>query len=465
MPNHRAGRSSPRRHRFTRGWGHDHHPDRSSGRERRELTHRAAALTAVAALAFGGIAANASAGEEAVDLPNLASPPSVSLANVPPEHRDDAVIDSIVNAPRFADSYAGEVARDGGGVTLYATPSGMGELAAALERELGPPQSSTYELRPVRRSYKQLRTLTQRVSDERESLKSDGIRVVLWGPDPTSNTVKVQIADYTEARAMSIRDRLGEDVTVVPAKFTETLYTMDNRHYDDAFYFSGDYLWPGRTVNSCTAGFNVWGPDFSKRAGMTPAHCGGYTVFTNPDFFHSMGTVTDKYYDTSGGWDLELFRCDSCSSTGRVWYDSKAIGRNEGHSHLVGAPCTWCDKDPRELSVKQRVSIDGANTGQVPNNDILEVGTCADLRDEETGRVQETCDLNITNNPDANNKDYEACDVGDSGGPVYQRKSGSARVHPAGMLVGGNREGWYCAYHSIIRIQRLTGVTVIEAPY
>lgn len=427
------------------------------------MTHRAAVLAAVAALALGGLVSNASAAEDAVEPPNVASPPTVSLATVPPEHRDDVVIQSVVASPRFADVYAGEVAREGGGVTIFATPSGMAALAAELERELGPPDSSTYELRPARRSYQQLETITQRVSHDWESLKSDGIRVTMWGPDPASNTVEVEIADHTAARAELVEDRLGDGVTVVPARHTETLYALGNRHYDTPFFYSGNYLWPGRSTNTCTAGFIVWSPRLDKRAGMTAGHCGGDEVITNRDVRYTMGRVTDKYYDTAGGWDLELFSCDSCSSSGRVWYDSKAIGRADGHTHLVGSICTWCDKDG--LAVKERVAIDGANTGQVPNNDVVDLNKCFSILNEATGRWQQTCHLNRTINPDAHNDGYKACAPGDSGGPVYQRRSGSARVHPAGMLVGGNTEGWVCVYHSISRIQTLTGVRVVEAPY
>jgi hypothetical protein len=465
LPSHRAGCSPLRSQSLTRGSGHGRsHPGGPAGPPR-ELTRLVATvLAATAALAFGGLVSTASAEEDSAEPLNLSSPSDVSLAAVPPHVRDDVVIKRVVTSPEFEDTYAGHVAREDGGVTIYATRSGISRLARALERELGPEEASTYELRPAAMSYRALDALSKRVSESWHSMKKDGVKALVWGPDPASNTVEVEIADYTPERARLVKDRFGhENVTVVQATYTEPMRPLRNRFYDEPFFYNGVFLWFDGYFG-CTHSYVVRGNASGNKFGLTAGHCTGDFVYTNRRVHYTMGRVSTNYYDPVGGWDLESFRCDTCSTKGKVYYEGRSSvywEEEEGDTHLVGGVCTWCDELTKP---RQRVAIDGAVTGQVINNDVVTLNKCFLFEEAETGTVAFPCHLNRTTNLRAYDLGFKACDHGDSGGPVYQRSSFGV-VYAAGVLVGGNEEGWICLYHDMSRVLDMTNTSLITAPY
>lgn len=423
-----------------------------------------AVLAATAMLAFGGLVSTASAAHDAGEWLERTSPPEVALARVPPEHRDEVVIRSVVTSPRFANTYAGDVGRDDGGTTIYATRAGMAQLAGALERELGPPESSTYELRPATLSYKALDALTTRINDDWELLDRAGVRVVAWGPDPATNTVRAEIADYTPGRARLVRDRFGDDVTVVQATVEEPMVRFAvNRFYDSPNFYNGILIRPSnQTVPPiCTHSFAVRGYTSGTRFGLTAGHCGGKYMYTNENVFYQLGAVSTNYFalKPNGGFDLLSFRCESCSYTGKVWIESWAARNLNGFLRRAAEVCTWCD---RIITPRERVAVDGAMRGQVPHNDVITRDYCFYFTTYETERYTRTCHLNRSSNPAAYENGTKVCGTGDSGGPVYQRDGSSADiVYPAGVLVGGNGAGWLCLYHDMTRVLRHTGTTLL----
>lgn len=449
----RAGRSSE--HRPTREPGRGPRRSRGGWRTgRRSLT--AAVVSAAALVAFGGLAASASATRGAAETPAgseaPASPANASLDRVPPHVRVEAQIRSVVASRRFADTYAGAVGREDGGVTIYATRSGVSEMAGALERLVGPPGPGGYELRPVERSYAALEALTQRLVQAMPSLKSRGVEPVRFGPEPASNTVEVEIPDYTAARARLITDQFGDDVTVVAGEHAEPLYVKENRYYDDPNFLNGAHIMPSGESWPCTHSFAVRGNGSGYVYGLTAGHCAGEYIVTHKTERHVMGRVSTNYYkNTNRDWDLESYRCSRCSIAGRVWYEGPDIGTNTGSTQHVAAICSWCDK------VNELVTIDGADSGQVPHNTVTHVDDCFQLRREDDAGVYHwTCHLNQVKSFDQD----VACDFGDSGGPVYQRSS-NGEVFAAGVLVGGNNWGDICVYHDMGRVLNRTNATLL----
>ncbi|HEV3001454.1 MAG TPA: hypothetical protein VGW75_12005 [Solirubrobacteraceae bacterium] len=432
------------------------------GRPRPLTALAATTLVAVAALASGGLPFSARAAGGAGETP-LESSPATPLTRVPPEHRGFVVLRSIAESPQFADTYAGDVENEHGGTTIYATRPGMAGLAHALERELGPPAADTYELRPATMSYKALDALTQRIAKAAPALAEDGVKLMMWGPDPASNKVRAEIADYTPARAEVLTNRFGDDVTVVAAASDEPMHTYAlNRFYDTPSFYNGVSIrtWDGAPYR-CTHSFVVRGQWSGDKFGLTAGHCGGNNITTNESVMYSMGRVSTNYFyeQQVGGWDLLSFRCSPCSTTGWVWHENSASRDEVGSTHRVAGVCTWCD---RVLDNPENVAVDGAVRGEVRYNAVVTRDMCFIFDAYEIDRALYICHLNRVVNDTARTYHFRVCGKGDSGGPVYQRDgSSSDLVYAAGVLVGGDQPGAICIYHDMTRVLRMTNTDLI----
>lgn len=412
-------------------------------------SHVAAAAIAVVsvvacALPAATAAAAGSAATERTESKSGRGAPA-SLADLPEAARAKAQVHDVLADPQFADTFAGAVREDDGSLTIYATGSRGAAFAGAVEHAAGPAGPSTFRIRPARVSYAALKALTARISADRRSLEESGLQLVMWGPEPTTNSVQVEIAAYTTAKADLLTRRYGSSVTVVPALDSAPLQAVANRYDDIPKFFNGvvTFADPETKERICTHGYAYRGNKSGLVFGMTAGHC----VKDRPDIFTNlfspwdMGGWTVSYLEREldNKWDIATFNCDErCSTGGLTWYEGQDIDPDDdGRTRYVVAICSWCE------TRGELVAADGAHHGEMPNNKVLLTDKCRDVF--AYGQKYEVCHLTIVENQN----DRNACYWGDSGGPVYQRTSNN-KAFAAGVIVAFQTAApTICVFHPI----------------
>lgn len=329
-----------------------------------------------------------------------------------------------------------------GTVTVYVTSAGRARMASALSKAVGPPSVGGYDLKEVAHSFASLEALTMRLFADEKSLKNNGIDMVSWGPDIASNTVMVKIANYTSSAAQSLERQYGGTswLTVAPAQKHLPTRTA-NRYYDSPYFYNGDRVLFNNNFSGtkCTAAFAYTGNNSGNIFSTTAGHCGGSSVWTNYNNHYKMGNISTNYFSSSSGWDMESFHCE-CAYP--IWYEGPSIGTSQGYLHNVAGTC-YC-------GVGSYVTMDGATTGEVGDNKVVQVNFCYKFNDGIT-----TCHLNYAYNPNG----YTICQGGDSGGPAYQRSS-TSNVYATGLIVGTDF-GDDCYYHLIGAVMSKVNGTLI----
>jgi hypothetical protein len=172
----------------------------------------------------------ASSSVAAAQVPAKPVPPSPPPT--PPPLLDQ--VEKVVTGPQFASSYGGDVLLSDGTITVYVTPAGLSNMQTALERTLGN-ASDMVSLRPVAHSFADLENLTSQIAADQASLAPSGITLSTWGPDPTSNTVRVAVLTDPSAADRVLGARYGSGrISVVQVPPSDTLIGLSNRYYDNA---------------------------------------------------------------------------------------------------------------------------------------------------------------------------------------------------------------------------------------
>src|SRR6266498_2939736 len=313
---------------------------------------------------------------------------------------------------------------------LLPRPDKIESLATSpgLSKAVGPPSAGGYELEEVAHSFANLEALTMKLFAHQAALKSNGVDMVSWGPDIASNTVVVKLANYTSTAVQSLHRQYGGKswLTVVPTHGPLPRRTF-NRYYDAPYFYSGDRVWFDNNPSGakCTSGFAFRGNNSGNTFNTTAGHCGGSSVWTNYTAHYKVGNISTNYFSSTSGWDMESFPCE-CAYP--VWYEGPSIGTNQGRTHNIAGSC-YC-------GVGSYITMDGASTGEVPGNKVVQVNFCTTFSDGIT-----TCHLNYAYNPSG----YTICQGGDSGGPAYQRGSNN-NAYATGIIVGTDY-GDDCYYH------------------
>jgi len=327
-------------------------------------------------------------------------------------------IDAIASTA-LPSSYAGDVLEADGIVLVYVTADQVATLTGDLTSALGSDESADYEILPVAHSFAAMEGLTMEIAHDESSWATQGISITSVGPDVESNLVSVTISPFSATNTALLQNAYGSNwVEIDPATGTLPVrdYTID-RFADVEPYYGGDAIWfdnePDGTL--CTDGFGIENDD--EFSSFTAGHCNGETVDTNIDSPREMGAIW-FYEFVNDGLDFEAFYCDC---TGDVWANSQ-------NTHpVIGSVFA---------GVGDLVAMDGAASGEVPGNDVQQADYCQKFSDGIT-----TCHLTRTYQAGA-----VACQEGDSGGPVYQRISGTSDIYAAGEIVGSNNAGQTCYY-------------------
>lgn len=424
-------------------------------------THLAAAVVAAAsvlacAVLPSGAAAAESAATARTESAKRGPGVTASLADLPEAARVQAQLHDVLIDPAFADTFAGAVEEPDGTTTVYAAGARGGALARAIDAAVGQGLSSAVQVRPARLTYAALEALTRRIAADRPWRQENELRVAMWAPDPASNSVRAELAEYTPAKAQLLASRYGGALTVVRAESAVQLRAAaDNRYYDDPLWFNGIRVFfnVNGKKRKCTDAFAYRGDGSGLVYGMTSGHCAedAGNAYTNFDNLWDLGLPHNYIHhpELKKRRDLATFRCGLCAESGYVWYEDPSIGRNRGLTRRVGAICSWCE------AIGKLVTFDGATTGEAPHNRVVSRDACGEVLTPDNLEV--ICDLTFARNEDGR----RPCDYGDSGGPVYQR-SADDTVFAAGVIVGFNeRNVLECAYHEMTDVMTVVTGTLL----
>jgi hypothetical protein len=172
--------------------------------------------------------------------------------------------------------WAGDVVADDGTVTAYVTQAGEPALAAALASAVGSP-SAGYKIVTVPRSLIDLQALTDKITADLPQLTSQGVAIAQYGLDAASDTVGIELSDYTPDTAQALADRYGADaISVRPASDPGMTFSPASRNFDTRPpWFNGDPLfYNGNHNDLCTLGFGFRGNKSGHLFNATAGHFG-----------------------------------------------------------------------------------------------------------------------------------------------------------------------------------------------
>lgn len=206
----------------------------------------------------------------------------------------------------------------------------------------------------VSHSYSDLNSLTSTISGDDANLRAAGIGVGEWGPDVASNTVKVQLDNYSPAAAQALHARYGSAVSVVPSAGRDLMIQPDSRSNDTAPWWNGDPLfYNGNKNDLCTLGFAFIGNNSGREFNATAGHCGpngSFNTSYNNNYF--LGNTSTNYWTPSASTD----DIQSITSPGGFSY---AVWHSDTAAHNV---IGWGDfRNP------QLVTMDGYTTFEKPD--------------------------------------------------------------------------------------------------
>jgi hypothetical protein len=340
----------------------------------------------------------------------------------------------------FASTFTGVNVLPSGEIDVYAIPTGDESFVAAVQAlDL---VGANVVFVPSTRSIYNLLSLESTIGSDRSLLIGVGVTPVGAYPNPTSSTVEVTLAtptatdmaelgsciqlhptldqslsqvqsqNYVAAATAVVDYMVGNGVVVLPA-FSAAMSPV-GRVGDTAPFSGGDAIYGGYYYAQCSSGFAVKSSTGSPEM-LTAGHCSIGTWYTTSLGSPTLGTVNHQYFNNANGDDFETIAVSSV--LGRVW-------ANAGSTHPVNGRVI--------PAVGGTMAFDGSVTGEVTGNIVSEVN--ADeygIYDPFTGGSYDAYNLVIAYSP----TNSQICIGGDSGGPAYQRESGTSSVHAIGTIV------------------------------
>lgn len=329
----------------------------------------------------------------------------------------------------------GQVSAVPGYASLRIVPSGLevsvvGEVPATIIELVSQYQATfgglaipvTY--RRVQRTAAELTDLTSRIGADQAYWKSQGAELSSWGPDSESDTVVVYLANGSPQLAAKIDAKYGDAVSASPE--SKVVTASSGRESDTPPWYGADLVSPGHVL-ACTTYFSLHSTGNGLDYNATSAHCGTGEAY-NGTGYNSQGTIIagrQKWSD-GGNTDVELWPVSS--NAARIWADPTTSTRLVTSRALGDVPetllCTGGVTDAEVCSVRMdnpgRAIVYGGKT-------IYNQVYCEQMYGQT------------------------AFSGGDSGGPVYAGKNGSAEAEAYGMLVAADKNDAAFGYYTPLR--------------
>jgi hypothetical protein len=373
-----------------------------------------------------------------------------------------------LGAYHFADSFAGSVLTPAGVTEVYALPASDGSLIRAIDAIN--PSGYPVQVLAASRSYSQLNALSAKLIAVASSLKARGVTLTRSAPNPSTGSIQVSLAAPTApaiaalSAAPAVRERTDEPMTASnyiagvstllaselgPGFTVESQYTgiaiAADRYNDSAPFYGGDSIIGLNHRISCTGGFFVKGNRSGHSFLLTAGHC------STDDWDMANGTgigPTSKNYWVPG--NTNDFQTIDVPGGGLpyVWANGTTIRR----------VATWLLP-----AVGVQITFDGAKTGEVPHSTVTAVNaTDFNVVDSNSGRTYNVFPVVQAMLPPGT----VTCQRADSGGPVYQRTSGSPvdAIGTIAAFFGGRGITILCTAQQIGSEMAASNTTLMTAP-
>ena len=363
---------------------------------------------------MAGVVGVAAAGASNNSSSNAGTGPKGATIAPAPVQGDASLATVIENIGlSYSSVFAGAEKLADGQVRVHTIPGHDSAFRAALPAVTDTASGPSYFFVPANYSLDDLNALTQQIAADNDSLKAKGIELAGWGPDYASNTVSIQLQQYTPSAAAYLQSTYGAEVSVATVSSPLPAPATD-RYSDIAPWYSGDAIWsPGYTPPppQCTESFSYTGNNTGNIFTLTAGHCfpQGTTVYTNYTSSFVMGTVSTRYLSNNGP-DIDTI---PTSAAPYEWTTGTSI---------IGV---YASEQP---AVGDTVTVNGATTGEVRSVTVESVNICEAFGDGLT-----RCHLD-----EVHQTGGEAIiQGGDSGGPVYQYVTGEDYIKANGIIIGG----------------------------
>lgn len=273
-------------------------------------------------------------------------------------------------------------------------------------------------------SLAQLQALTARIAKDEGRLASEGVALSVWGPDITTNRVRVSLTKPSGRARSILNGRYGPGILSVGMKPTPLGRRTADRYNDVSPYYAGDLIY--RPVSGgyeeCTGGPNVTTQSGGTSYMITAAHCGSLnsTWYTNVNQQQTVGPMNHRSF-SNNGLDVALIK----TPTAAWMWDNSTTYKIAGEVYPAKGTT---------------VCYNGAITGLVCGVGVQKTDTCVTFSDGIT-----TCHLT-----QGTKSATTVCQAGDSGGPTGRvNKPASGQVLMAGSIVGATNANQTCFYQRI----------------
>jgi hypothetical protein len=361
---------------------------------------------------------------------------------------------------RFPNSYEGVKALSARSVIIFATQRHANLMRAITKI---PRHGIAIHVATVSRSYGQLEKLTLRIAHAKQELAAEHVTLQAWGPDPSSDTVRVTLASAPQSvsaqqyvdHARSILDRrFGSSWITVSPTMQPLAVSTSTRSYDTSPVRAGDFVYyskgDGGNGDYCTDAFGTTGNKSGNTFILSAGHCGPGPVVDYLNEF-KLGTVSTQYLSALNGDNLDFETIGpSVSASGKVWYGADGTSDTYDVTGVVIPP----------MGSEMTVDGDGpGETGQICCNVVGLVNGCINVVDSYYGTYQ-VCDIEEAS--DNASSGPKICIPGDSSGPAYVRIT-SPDVKAAGTIVATNKNEHECFFQEIWKELSVANLSLIKS--
>ncbi|MFI5035587.1 MAG: hypothetical protein ACHQFZ_05225 [Acidimicrobiales bacterium] len=341
-----------------------------------------------------------------------------------------------VGQQQYASSFAGAEYLPTGNVTIF-----VSNIDPLFQQEVAILDTGNYQFSfvVVPLNVTQLQAKAVDVAKGFQRFQNFGLHPVEFNPDPATGQIDVWLSSPTSNDLSQLGSALAtasgngsaipeltQETYLVAANqliggvfggavklqstFGKEMVKASSRSNDSQPWTGGDGI---RGPYNCTSGFAVKGNASGNTFILTAGHCtaGAWYTGTSNGFIGSTSTGGIHYLDGTGH-DYQTILTGG-GALGRVWYANTSY--HPIRNYLIPA-------------VGTQVTFDGSVTGEVPYNNVTANNAVVDIYENGVylGFLLYQVKATTTTTP--------ICQVGDSGGPIYQRIAGTSSVYAVAVM-------------------------------